>query len=70
MSEKPASHAEEGPLRSVDPFHDYPMSGARLTRYQQLAEEIADGIRAGLLRPGDPRFDAALRLLGELAQTA
>lgn len=42
------------PLRSADPLHDAdPMSGARLTRYQQLAEEIADGIRAGLLRPGE-----------------
>ena len=29
------------------------MTGARLNRYQQLAEDIADGIRAGLLRPGE-----------------
>ena len=29
------------------------MSGQRLHRYQQLAEDIADGIRAGVLRPGD-----------------
>jgi DNA-binding transcriptional MocR family regulator len=29
------------------------MPGARLTRYQQLAEELADGIRAGALRPGE-----------------
>lgn len=29
------------------------MSGQRLYRYQQLAEDIADGIRAGVLRPGD-----------------
>jgi DNA-binding transcriptional MocR family regulator len=28
-------------------------NGARLTRYQQLAEELADGIRAGVLRPGE-----------------
>ncbi|MBY0466692.1 MAG: winged helix-turn-helix domain-containing protein, partial [Burkholderiales bacterium] len=25
----------------------------RLTRYQQLAEEMADAIRVGLLRPGE-----------------
>ena len=29
------------------------MSGTRPTRYQQLAEDMADAIRAGLLRPGD-----------------
>ncbi len=29
------------------------MKGERVTRYQQLAEELADAIRAGLLRPGD-----------------
>ena len=29
------------------------MSGTRLTRYQQLAEDMADAIRAGLLRPGE-----------------
>ena len=39
-----------GSLRSADPLaHADPMSGARLTRYQQLAEEIADGIRAGFI---------------------
>uniref|UniRef100_UPI0025847AB6 winged helix-turn-helix domain-containing protein n=1 Tax=Acidovorax sp. TaxID=1872122 RepID=UPI0025847AB6 len=29
------------------------MSGVRVTRYQQLAEELAEAIRAGLLRPGE-----------------
>lgn len=29
------------------------MNGARLNRYQQLAEDMADAIRAGLLRPGE-----------------
>ena len=38
------------------------MPGARLTRYQQLAEELADGIRAGALRPGE-RLPSVRKLL-------
>lgn len=48
------SHPQAEGLSSARSLHILEdMSSVRLTRYQKLAEELAEGIRAGVLRPGD-----------------